>query len=86
MRENVFGETATDSVGREFAVVTYPLNELQLEAGGFERRGAIRAIMAEDVALPIHSVATLRGKKWRVVSITESKAFGEVSQNWEPLP
>lgn len=86
VRENVFGEIAKDASGQEIPVTAYPLNDLQLEAGGFERRGAIRAIMAQELAPAMHALLTMRDKKYRVVSITEANAFGDTSQNWEPLP
>lgn len=86
VRERVFGEIATDAAGQDIAVTCYVLNELQLEAGGFERKGAIRAMMAQEVAPKMHAVLTVKGKRYRVVSITEANSFGDASQNWEPLP
>ena len=80
-----FGETC-DFNGVTITVVCQPLNDLELEAGGFEQAGRMKALVSGSLIPSVHDRLGIRGKTWVVKSKRENLSSVETALMLEAVP
>lgn len=72
--------------GVTLTVVCQPLNDLELEIGGFSENGRMKALIQGDIIPKLHDRVGIRGKTWVVRSKIENLSSVETALVLEAVP
>lgn len=75
-----------DYHGVEITVVCQPLNDLELDIGGFSENGRMKALIQGDIIPNLHDRLGIRGKTWVVKAKIENLSSVETALVLEAVP